>query len=1002
MKIVFLDFMNVPEYDCDTPYSKGIGGTQSALCYYAEALAKKNEVSVFLSNLSEEKKSRDVSFTSLRLLKEVFICDVLIWCSGVSDSAHNVITKYFKTNLTICWVPHNTNETAMNDFEKVIYDFDMFSFVSEWQRKKYIDLYGIDVQKTMIMLNGISPGFIGDFDITKKKPYFVYLSQPDRGLSIVANNWAKIAEKYPSAELHTYSSRKLYGQNDFEDTMVIFDKLRSLPNAFVHEPVGQTKLVDVCREASFFAYPTNFYETGCITLTEACAGGCLPIVSDLGCLGTYFDNCLHYDSTIGEKFIERACEYMDMYENNKEKLFGLSERLALHYQTERDYNSLSEELIKNINIALLQKQHAVTCFKEAHKMYVEKNYYETRLQLDNMIPFFENKSHVYSYFLWKGVCNYYSKTYKNAILFFKKAYEYGCDLQLCINMILTYEALKDEDNTILWCERALEYKFDNKIIVKILNLVQKKKYFERCKWGKYLLSLWNDDIHNNEWISLFLSHGNMVASDYTLVMKHSEGIDLLSNLITKGIAYLILNKVEMNVPSQMRRNIEKLFCNIFLNLNYYEQRNSEYYRYMRWYMDAVPTLKHISKPYFNKIGSTRKLRIGFLTGDLVYHPVSYILNGIVEHMDKSKFEIHMFSTTEKRDDNSMQNKIRKYSDKFYDLHGNDSDQIAQTIISKDIDVLIEMTGHTSNGSELINVLRYKPARVIANYFAFPNSYGIAEVDYKIGDDVVFPKGLNKFYVEKFCKIENGFHTYKPIVDIKVKRKEHKGIVFGCTNNPKKYRPDWIKCVSKILKEVPDSKLKMRYFNLDDPSIQEFYFKEFEKNGIERTRVDLGLGESLQSYFESYADMDICLDPFPYNGGTINIEILYVGLPYITLLGNSYVSRVGASILTQVGHPELIANSVDEYIKMAVELAKDSERLAKYKETLRADMEKSSLGDNKAFVKNFENGLIWMLKDSKQLLSSHTFPKPEDVIVHETVEGKKEVDNFPKLVIAETF
>jgi predicted O-linked N-acetylglucosamine transferase (SPINDLY family) len=302
----------------------------------------------------------------------------------------------------------------------------------------------------------------------------------------------------------------------------------------------------------------------------------------------------------------------------------------------------------------------------------------------------------------------------------------------------------------------------------------------------------------------------MVASDYTLVMKHEEGVNLLSNLITKGLAFLILNKMDISDSSLMRRNIEKLFSNLFLNLNYYETKNSEYYRYIRWYIESIPTLKHVVKPVFSKITESRKLRVGFLTGDLVYHPVSYILNGIVEHMDKEKFEVYTFSTTEPKPDNSLQNKIRNFSDCFVDLHDKDCDTIARTITSNNIDVLIEMTGHTSNGSELTNVLRYKPARVIANYFAFPNSYGILEVDYKIGDKIVFPKGLEKAYVEKFCKIEGGFHTYKPIVELSVNKREHKGIVFGCTNNPKKYRPDWIKAVGKILNQVPDSKLKMRY------------------------------------------------------------------------------------------------------------------------------------------------------------------------------------------------
>jgi predicted O-linked N-acetylglucosamine transferase (SPINDLY family) len=301
--------------------------------------------------------------------------------------------------------------------------------------------------------------------------------------------------------------------------------------------------------------------------------------------------------------------------------------------------------------------------------------------------------------------------------------------------------------------------------------------------------------------------------------------------------------------------------------------------------------------------------------------------------------------------------------------------IAAAIVKEDIDVLIEMTGHTTVGTDLLNVLRYKPARVIAQYFAFPNTYGIPEVDYKIGDKHVFPTGLDQYYVEKFCVLKGGMHTYKPIVELSVNKTPHEGIVFGCTNNPKKYRSPWIKCVAAILKRVPGSKFKARYFNLDDPSIHEFYMKAFEKHGIERSRIDLGLGQTLEKYFSCYADMDICLDPFPYNGGTINIEILYASLPYITLLGPSYVSRVGASILHQVGHPELIAKTEEAYVEYAVALALDKERLDNYKATIRADMMKSTLGDNKAFTREFERGCEWMLREKKWFAPGTTTVAP---------------------------
>jgi predicted O-linked N-acetylglucosamine transferase (SPINDLY family) len=963
--------MNVPEYDCETPYTKGLGGTQSALCYYAEALATQHTVTVIVANCKEAKSVRGVQFQPMEYLRSGINPDVVVCCSGVTKSFRAIAKQYLKNTLSVCWIPHNTNEPAMNDMEEVIYDYDVFAFWSEWQRLKYIDLYGIDSAKTTVMLHGISPGFQGDFDITQKKPYFIYISQPDRGLHIVADAWEDIVKRCPTAELHTYSSRRLYGGKDSEQYVALFDRLRAMPNVTVHDPVGQAELAARCREAAFLAYPTDFYETGCIALTESCAAGCLPIVSELGPLGTYFKTTLKYDETLRTAFIERACQYMDTFTNNKTKFYEESERIAYHYQNERNYMRLIELFKQNVDRFLRIKKDAVACFLRAQTDFVAGNYHHARLHLDNMPPLFQDQSHAFTYFLWKGVCNYHTGAYSNAALFFKKAAKWGNSLQLCVNMILTSEKLERIEEVIEWCEKALKYKFDMKIIYKILNHVQKRPYFERCKWGKYLLSLWNDDIQSNEWMSLFLSHGNMVVSDFTMVMQHEQGMDLLTNLIQKAMAFLELNKLDLGTTSQMRTNLEKLFSNLFLNMNYFETRNPEQLRQIQYYMTHLPALKEVVKPKFIKIVPGRKLRIGFLSGDLVYHPVSYILNGIVEHMNKDRYDIHIFSTTENKD-NSLQTKIRKDATVFHELHGKSVIDVKDTIVKDDIDVLIEMTGHTSNGSELVNVLRWKPARVLANYFAYPNSYGLAEMDYKIGDTVVFPPGLERYYVEGFCKIKGGLHTYKPIVELSVNPLAHEGIMFGCTNNPKKYRPGWIRAVAKILKGVEGSKIKMRYFNLDDPSIQEFYWKEFEKHGITRDRVDLGLGETLNKYFEAYADMDICLDPYPYNGGTINIETLYAGLPYITLLGTSYVSRVGASLLHQVGHPELIARTEDQYVQMAIDLAKDSARIKTYKETLRADMMKSTLGDNAAFAREFETGIDWMLRE-KGWLGSITSP-----------------------------
>jgi predicted O-linked N-acetylglucosamine transferase (SPINDLY family)/glycosyltransferase involved in cell wall biosynthesis len=960
MRIAFIDLSAIAPYTLDTPYTKGLGGTQSSMCYYAEELAKReHDVTLFLSRVDSPTKSRGVQILdATKLAGQSF--DVVVWINSVLTSNQSILTK-FKYGLSIVWVPHNTDEPAMNDFEDNLFIYDYFGFMSSIQRKKYIDLYNIPTDKTFLILNGINPGFIGDFDVTAKKQRFIYTPQPDRGLIHLLDIWPQIVSNWPEAELHTYGGRKNYGLEQPEGEKNLLDRVKSMKNCYVHEPVGQSELINILRESAIFIYPCDFYETGCITVTEAAAAGCLPIVTDLGVLGQYYSDAIHYDEQFKDKFVSRANDYLIMLKERPNEFYALSERLALRTQKERDYKNLVTIFLNNISDLLKKRVDSAMSVRKGVSLVNDKKFREARIILENMSPIFHKKSEAFEYYLNCGIACFYLKMYKNAISYWKIAHKYDETYNLCVNMLLVYEQLKDQKGMLEWAERSLKYKFESAVIFKVANYMNKLQYFERCKWGKYLISLYNNDIHNNSWLSFFVANGNMMSSDYSLVMKHEEGLKLLEKVIENTFASAKLTNKSIYEESDLRRNAEKLFNNLFLLLNYFITNNPTYFHYVKYYMENLPAKNTVSLCKFTPIASNRKLRLGFLSGDVKYHPVSYILNGLVKHINPNEFDVFVFSTSAKDDTNIMQKRIRD-SCYYIDLNGESEFRLRDIIYEKDIDVLVEMSGHTSEGTQLINVMRHRPARVQANYFAFPNTYGIPECDYKIGDSIVFPPGLESYYVEKFCKLPNGLHTYNPMAGLTVKHSSHEGVVFGCTNNPKKYRSSWLKSVSNILKGVPNSRLVMRYFNLDDPSIQEFYWKEFEKLGIERKRVDLALANNWLNYFNTYADMDILLDPFPYNGGTINIETLYASLPYITLLGNSYVSRVGASILTQVGHTELIAKTQEEYVSLAIELGKSPERIAQYKQTLRTDFDKSTLGDNAAFAVEFMDGVKWMLKE----------------------------------------
>jgi predicted O-linked N-acetylglucosamine transferase (SPINDLY family) len=972
MKFVFIDYMDVPDYDCNSPYDVGIGGTQSAICYYAEELAKRqSDVHIVNLNCKEEKQVRGVHFHNPQWLfnNAGQSSDYVIWCSGVLKDKVQISHQLFKDAVTICWIPHNITDRNIQDIESVKYHIDYFAFVSNWQRHKFIQTFNIDPAKTTLMKNGISPAFLGDFEIQHKKPHFLYLSDPTRGLDNVLKGWPDIHAAYPNAELHVYSSKKLYGKQDDESEIVSsFAMLKSLPNAHLHETVGQTELARICREGAFFAYPTNVSETGCIVATEACASGCIPIVSNLGVLGTMFDDCLIYDDTIVSQFVERCKQLLAMYYDEPMNICKIAEQYALYYQNARDYETVVSEFLNNTENLKKYKTYAIQTYKKAHDAFSRGDNDNAIVLYESMEKMFEIPGNAHTYFTNLGVSHFNKGSVNVAIKYFKQAWDMRPTMQLAVNLILSNEKLGDRTAVLEWCEKSIAFGFSMPVVNKVIDILTTKPYFERNKWTQLMTSLWNADIHSNEWMSLYMAHGNMQASDLAHVMKHEQGTNLAMDILHKVKAFMTLHGVPYDTYNTTRENFEKLFSNVLLNMNYWETRNPELHRYTKLYNEHLPRLTDGKSYTFDKVNKNRKIRVGFLSGDICYHPVAYVLNGIIENMDKSKFETFVYSDNiDFEQKNIMQEKIKRECHKFVYIRGKSINESSDLIAADDIDVLIEMTGHTTNGARFPNILRNRPARVIVNYFAYPNTYGIPEMDYKIGDKHVFPVGIEKYYFEKLWKMPSGFHTYKPIVPIDIKRKAHDGIVFGCMNNPKKYRPTWVQNVAKIMKAVAGSKLKMRYYNLEDPCIREFYYKEFEKHGVDRSRLDLDLGNGLGNYFDSYSDVDIVLDPYPYNGGTINIETLYMGIPYVTLLGNNYVSRVGASILHQIGLSELVAKTEEAYYEKAVRLAADRGILNAYHSTLRDRVMNSNLCDGAKFTREFEEVVLGMLHEKKCFL-----------------------------------
>ncbi|MBF0193271.1 MAG: tetratricopeptide repeat protein [Magnetococcales bacterium] len=347
------------------------------------------------------------------------------------------------------------------------------------------------------------------------------------------------------------------------------------------------------------------------------------------------------------------------------------------------------------------------------------------------------------------------------------------------------------------------------------------------------------------------------------------------------------------------------------------------------------------------------LHIGFVSGDFHKHSVSYFLESLFKSYNKKKFLFHCYSNSNIED--TVTQNLQKDIPKWRNIFEKNDDAVVEMIKSDKIDILVDLSGHTKNNRLLVFARR--PAPIQATYLGYPNTTGLDAIDYRITDNIADPQGdADKYCVEELFRLENGFLNYNPpsqTPDIApLNMKQHGYVTFVSFNNLAKISADVVKVWANILNNVPDSRLLIKSKSMSCQSVKDRYLTMFEQESIDATRLTLlPRVENTQDHLATYAKGDICLDTFPYNGTTTTCEALWMGMPVITLQGDRHSFRVGASILTQVGLDELIAQNINEYIEKAVLLANDPIKLKKYRKKIRSRVKKSSLCDGKEFSKN---------------------------------------------------
>lgn len=359
----------------------------------------------------------------------------------------------------------------------------------------------------------------------------------------------------------------------------------------------------------------------------------------------------------------------------------------------------------------------------------------------------------------------------------------------------------------------------------------------------------------------------------------------------------------------------------------------------------------------------RPLRVGFLSSDFYNHSCSYFLEPLLAHFAEpparasSAIDLVCFSST--HDNDHITRRLKAFGHPWRDVLNLSNQTCADAIRSDRIDVLIDCGGYTHDTR--VRVLAYRAAPVQMTYLGYPNTTALKECDYRIVDSITDPPGSDALSSETLIRLDPHFLCYIPLradrgvpIDPTPPSARTGTITFASFNAVMKVVDGTIRAWADLLRAVPGSRLLLK---CKHPGARRRIAKTFQAEGIDPARVQL-----LEPVFTAadhmmlYNDVDVALDPFPYNGTTTTFESLSMGVPVVALLGDRHAARVSASILSAAGLPDLVAPTVDQYVSLAASLARNTDRLAAWRRDLRSQLVASPACDAAAFSTRFARAL----------------------------------------------
>jgi predicted O-linked N-acetylglucosamine transferase (SPINDLY family) len=371
----------------------------------------------------------------------------------------------------------------------------------------------------------------------------------------------------------------------------------------------------------------------------------------------------------------------------------------------------------------------------------------------------------------------------------------------------------------------------------------------------------------------------------------------------------------------------------------------------RWSSRHAEPLRNEIRPHANHADPERRLHVGYVSPDFRDHADSFFTIPLLSNHDHGRFEVFCYAQVARPD--ALTERLRGHADVWRDIVGLSDPQVADLIRSDRIDILVDLKLHTADNR--LRVFARKPAPVQVAWLGYPGTTGLSTIDYRLTDPHLDPPGLfDACYTEESLRLPDTFWCYDPLTDQppvnELPALESGAVTFGCLNAFCKVNDGCLALWARVLRAVPGSRLLLM---APQGGARDEVQARLDREGIAAARVAFADKRSRPEYLKLYHQVDLCLDPLPYNGHTTGLDAFWMGVPTVTMPGRTAVGRAGWSQLCNLDLKELAAETTEAYVALAAGLAGDLPQLRELRRTLRQRMSQSPLMDSRRFARNVE-------------------------------------------------